>query len=313
MTELNTSKPKAHHYIPQFYLGGFTDPSSPNWVWVYQRGTSSPRKQRPRSIGFRNHYHTFTDADGHRDQETLERLFGLIEGNAAAITRKFLDYRLPTPEDKARYSEFLALMMLRTPAFREALEYGMGSLLKQANQMIARSPALWSAACDWMEQNPEILQGDDPDELRALLQADDYEVKMSEEFSLQVIGHIAGAADLFSQMNWHLVEAPTGAEFWTSDNPVSIAVDGKYSAYVNALASPDCEVAFPITARMALVAMWVDRPDRCVAAPPAVVDVMNGRTVETAYREVYAATKSHEILRTVNEKLGTALSLQPSR
>jgi hypothetical protein len=58
----------------------------------------------------------------------------------------------------------------------------------------------------------------------------------------------------FRAMRWHLVEAPDGSEFVTSDAPVNIFVPDEPSLGVEEdLMSPNAEATFPISPRMCLV------------------------------------------------------------
>ena len=66
---------RKHHFVPAFYLRGFTDPSSDNMIWVYNKGSNNPFCEKPENIGLEKHYHTFENLDGSKDTNTIEDYF----------------------------------------------------------------------------------------------------------------------------------------------------------------------------------------------------------------------------------------------
>jgi hypothetical protein len=75
---------KKHHYLPRFYLDGFTDPKS-NRLWVYEKGIPEIRSSSPTKEGCQRFYHAFFTDDGHRDTNTIENYFEQIETKTACL------------------------------------------------------------------------------------------------------------------------------------------------------------------------------------------------------------------------------------
>jgi hypothetical protein len=59
---------RLHHYIPQFYLRGFTDPSAAvgmtPWLWVRHKESSSVVRKAPKNLAAEIGYYTIETADG---------------------------------------------------------------------------------------------------------------------------------------------------------------------------------------------------------------------------------------------------------
>ena len=55
------STPKKHHYLPEFYLKGF---STAGWLWVYDRERNAYSKRRPETVAIRKGFYSIEDQDG---------------------------------------------------------------------------------------------------------------------------------------------------------------------------------------------------------------------------------------------------------
>ena len=63
-TAVDTSEPKAQHYIPTFYLKGFTDRN--RVLWVYEK-FKPPRASKAKDEAHRPDYYTHSE-QGERDE-----------------------------------------------------------------------------------------------------------------------------------------------------------------------------------------------------------------------------------------------------
>src|SRR5437588_12048932 len=109
------SIPRAHHFVPRFYLGGFTDPTATKpFLWVYEKNKPI-RRSRPEAEAHWRDFYAFEDK-GHKNfkiEEILSSIEGLIaplvkEGDPEAILAA-------TPT----VSVFVALTQWRVPAERD--------------------------------------------------------------------------------------------------------------------------------------------------------------------------------------------------
>jgi hypothetical protein len=123
------SRPKLHHYVPQFYLSLFADKASRLWVW--DKKEDRIFQVTPVSIAADTNFYRFTDLSGTaKDPFLIEKELAKIEGHAASIMAQWHD-QLETmkPLEKLRISKdarnvvslFLALQYLRTLESREIL------------------------------------------------------------------------------------------------------------------------------------------------------------------------------------------------
>lgn len=84
-----------HHYLPQFYLKGFKDScfyksGNGNCIWVYDKDAESMFNSNIKDVACEKHYFSTSDKDGNRDSQTLEKLLGKMESEAAPVISKLL-------------------------------------------------------------------------------------------------------------------------------------------------------------------------------------------------------------------------------
>src|ERR1700747_3225075 len=100
---------KAQHYIPKFYLKGFTDKEGTLWVCEKFKPI---RPSKPKNEANRPDYYSHSEK-GERD-ETAEDVLKDVESQSAPIIRKLANpqYTL-TPENAGRVVLFIAFLFAR--------------------------------------------------------------------------------------------------------------------------------------------------------------------------------------------------------
>lgn len=181
------TKPKLHHYVPQFYLRRFTDASGKLWLWerdrdrVFSSGTSG--------IAAEKHFYRLSELveDGH-DPLTMEKQFSDLEGQVAQITDQWLDWlrqmdpgdEVPVPDvNREVVSLYIALQFLRTANSRQILAVLAKTPISAEEKRRLHTTMLW---------NDELFQG---------------------------------LADRIEDATWVFVRNSTSTPFITSDNPVA--------------------------------------------------------------------------------------------
>ena len=105
---VDPSEAKAQHYIPKFYLKGFTDKQGA--LWVYER-FKPLRESKPEHEAHRPDYYTHAE-DGERD-ETAEDVLKKVESQAAPIIVKLANPQYVLNPKTAGISSFSSLLCLR--------------------------------------------------------------------------------------------------------------------------------------------------------------------------------------------------------
>jgi hypothetical protein len=116
---------RLHHYIPQFYLRGFTDPSVTGgktpWLWVRHKESSSVVRKAPKNLAAEIGYYAMEMANG-LEYATVENKLAAMESRAAFALRKFLDSPSGHRKIDPDLSAFVGWLTVRVPWFGRAAE-----------------------------------------------------------------------------------------------------------------------------------------------------------------------------------------------
>jgi hypothetical protein len=116
-----------HHYVPQFYLRRFLNPSGHLWAW--DRDEDRAFQTTPKSVAAERSFY-YLDLYADQDPLAMEKQFAQIEYDVARLTTQWLDWirsgrpgeALPIPEPNRKlFSQFVGLQFMRTADFRDIL------------------------------------------------------------------------------------------------------------------------------------------------------------------------------------------------
>jgi len=116
---------KDQHFLPQFYLRGFTDPATPSgqepYVWIFELPEHRWRRRAPKNIASLRHYYAYQD-ENNQLVNIIEPSFAAIESLGATLIRKLEARRELTEPEQVHFSLFVALLTVRTPQHRKNTE-----------------------------------------------------------------------------------------------------------------------------------------------------------------------------------------------
>lgn len=212
--------PKLHHYVPRFYLNGFTDQKQRFWAW--DKSTKRSFCTTPNRVAAESHFYRIPELIGSEcDPLFLERELSELEGTASAILRVWIDElhsirakdRLSISQyDRWEMATFIAVQFLRTSEQRDIL-------------------ALFASETGHHETG---VSSDEKINLHAR--------------ALCSGGLVEAIADRINQSIWIFARNKTPVPFWTSDNPVSFKTgDNRMWLKGPGIMSSGSYVVFPIT------------------------------------------------------------------
>ena len=214
--------PRAHHFVPQCWLAGFTytgDKSGRLWVTDLRR-----RKQwqsNPANAGHRRDFYRV--ADPRVDPLYFENAFGEIENSIAPVLRTlYQEQRPPDPQEIEGLLCFAAVMFARVPAFRSFILELEQSILKSYVSKALESPKSWAKALKRAR-----IRSDAPGasyEQMKRLESDGYTMSAENEWFLY--RGFKAADDIIPMLrarHWGTQLSP-GGNYIASDSPV--ALDG---------------------------------------------------------------------------------------
>jgi hypothetical protein len=295
----SSTEQKAQHYIPKFYLKGFTDKQGT--LWVCER-FKAIRASKPKKEAHRADYYTVSDED--RRNETAEDILKQIESKAAPIICKLANpqYTL-TPENASRVIMFVAFMFARVPSWRENLN---NMAVQTAWDMISRSVAdkeEFYKLCAETEKKRGVSLGDF-EELRQAALNRRFKIEQSKAHNLGSMCESAcSIAKQLAMMDYQAFYAPQGKFFLTSDSPVwTLQSDGSGEATVGmGFGWENVEVYCPLNKRTCF------RLKRGIKAMGRIieegrVDEINRVTMATANQYLYSSEGHRRIARLFDER-----------
>ena len=222
------SKPKRHHYVPQFYLNYFADEQS--MIWVYDRKTKEYRHQTVKDTAVQNNYYRVRLKGGEQSSE-LESFFSQLEGLASVAINKLERGASLTEEEKGNIALFVSFQMTRVPYFEKRINEGDEKLMKRMTEMKFHSV---EASQAWLKKLKE--NGKDgghkvtAEEMYEFVQKGEYNIKFPREASIRTMLKLAyNIAGKFIQMDWLILRVSKDGAFITSDNPYTLFPHPEYN------------------------------------------------------------------------------------
>jgi hypothetical protein len=282
------SEAKAQHYIPKFYLKGFTDTNGKLWVCEKFKPI---RDSKPKLEAHRPDYYTHAEK-GERD-ETAENVLKQAESRAAPIIRKLANPQyVLTPETASHVMTFVAFMFTRVPSWREHLDNIAAQVAMNGLRRAASDKEKFHQSCIDLEKAKRTSLGVDFEKLRQDILGETFDIRQgSIAFNLGAMFTSAfAAAKELAAMGYQALYAPEGKSFLTSDSPVfTLQPDVTGQATIGmGFGWKNVEVYFPINKRTCFrMKKGIQPKGRIVEAER--VDEINRVTMITANQYLYSS------------------------
>ena len=294
-------QPSAQHYVPRFYLKGFTDKHGV--LWVYER-FKPKRASKPKHEAHRPDYYTHAE-HGFRD-ESAEAELRKMESLAGPVISKLGNPQYQMTREKASHLfVFVAFMFVRVPSWREHLDKTFVEMVRKNQLARARDKAGFHQACKEMEQQTGKPLGMDAEELRQYVLTGEYDIEQtSNAFSLGAM-FTSGLAvmDELQKFGFEVLYAPEGRFFVTSDSPVyTIKPEGNGQATVGmGFGWQGVEVFFPLNKRACLRMRKGLQPKR-VFISEGKLEMVNNLIMATATQFLYSNENYKRLSRLFDER-----------
>jgi hypothetical protein len=293
-------EPKAQHYVPQFYLKGFTDKNKVLWVCEKFKPI---RPSKPKEEAHRPDYYTHVSEE-ERNELTEDILMGL-ESRAAPIILKLANPQyILTPENAAQVIMFVAFLFARVPSWRENLDNMASELAMNMLQRAVSDKEKFYQTCAEMEKSNGKKLGLDLEELRQDVLQKRFNIKQSPAFNLgSMVMSAVNIAKELAAWGYEALYAPEGSFFITSDSPVyTIQPDGNGMASIGmGFGWQNVEVYCPLNKRTCFRLKKGIKP-RGVFVDSDHVDQINTLLMMTATQYLYSSQGHRRIARLFDER-----------
>ena len=239
---------KNHHYVPQFFLKGFSVDNKN--LWVFDKVKKEFRYQDTRKIASENKFYTYKVRG---KEENLENVFGQIEGLAKAILNKVINKELVSEQEKADFAMFVAVSKVRVPDFKKWTEEGSEKMYKKINRMTFSSKERVKIMAEKAGKN---LSDKEADELVQFATDENrYYVKFPPNYWLGTMLKLSlDVARAFIIADWQFLYFNKKFALLTSDNPVILVPPPDYDRFWGVgLLTPGVRHIFSLTSNICLV------------------------------------------------------------
>jgi len=268
------SQPRKHHYLPQFYLRGF----SANGRSVYQIEKDG-LKSYPCSIadaGAIRDYHQLDYLEA-KDPNLLEKKLADLEGELSVVLGQVLKAGITSPEIHMPLIGLVSLLRFRVPTFKTFIENFLRSQVRTAGKILESAGEL-----------PPPPKG-----LEDILRIENLDISISNWKCLEFMFQMAYEPDLLNllcSMTPSLFHAPKESFFLTCDHPFVIyhPKATPTDLYGVGPAHKDVEISVPLSSRVLLQLSWNTESENQRVASSIEVEEFNRRTVVMADSFVFA-------------------------
>jgi len=260
---------KNHHYIPRFFLKGFS--ADDKSLWVFDRYKKEFRLQNIANIASENKLYTYT-VNG--KEENLEDIFGKAEGYASSIIRKIKRKGQISGQEKADLAMFLALMYVRVPDSKKRIEEGSEKVYKKFNQIVFSNRK-------WVEkvarkQQPDITEKEIGEVVEFAKDGKRYYVDFPSNHWLGIMLNTSlEVARIFILMDWFVFFFNKKYALITSDNPVCLIPPTNYPLNRGiGLVTQGARKVFALTSSIGLVMGNMNRNSQIIYVDTREKDIL---------------------------------------
>lgn len=247
--------PKRQHFLPRFYLDGFT---RDGLLAVFDRDQNEVRIQKPESTGVIGHFYTVEDEQGRKRFE-LEQVLSEIESKAAPIIKKLAAQEGISDDERSEMAMFVALGMCRTPDLVDSIKEMNGQIIKRMATVMFSDVNRVKAM---LRDKPDSLTSEEALEAdaKAMVEfaaSDAYKVETHHGWALSMaMTMFTTIAPILAGRDWLVVHRNCEKRsFVTSDAPLVLTkvMPRKDKIWGIGFANTDALVLFPLTQSCALL------------------------------------------------------------
>jgi len=217
------SEPRAHHFVPQCWLAGFTETCEKEGkLWVTDLGRAKQWWTKPANAGHSRDFYRLSDPRLH--PLVVENTFSKIEAEIAPLLKTIdQELRKPTEDELELLVWFAAIQWVRVPAFRPKMLMIKESVFRSQLLRDLETPESWAAALK-RSHIPADSLGAEYGAVREFVHSKQYTLEAGNEWYVQQAFLATNViAPLLMDRHWGICFSESG-NYIGSDCPV--ALDG---------------------------------------------------------------------------------------
>jgi len=284
--------PRHHHYIPSFFLEGFTASGSKD-DYLFVLDIKQKKMWRAKSENAAHQRDFYRVKIPGVEPNLVEKTFGHFENQAAFVIKKIIKKReLPEDDDFIVLINFVALMAVRIPRYRSVFDGSLEKMNKFRLKLMTAHPKRWAAIRERMKKNGyDIDDKVSYEAMKGFVERDNYSIKVSQEWHIKnLLDSMDILIPLLVGRKWSLfIVQNDNDEFICSDSPVAL----EWTKPVPPFWGPGfgmkyTELTMPLNKHIAILGSFEEEP-QTFRAPKTTVAKLNSRTIMYAQRFIYSS------------------------
>ena len=282
---------RRHHFIPEFYLAGFTlSGSKDDFLWVLDQEQVQQWKAKPSKTGHQRDFYRVDLPDGAPDG--LEIALGHVEGQVAPVLKRVIEAKTRLSADDLLWLiNFISLMDARVPYMRNKWSSFIDEVYKKRARNMVVSREQWRATFDNMREKGEDISNDvSYEQMKSFIEDGKYTIDMDQNWHMRNLLNLRDKIlRLLVKREWCLLIAEEdGCEFICSDNPVALEWGKPMNGpYPPGFGHAGTMVTMPLNKDLALMGRF-EGPAGVFPADCEVVAMVNSLTGSRAERFIYS-------------------------
>lgn len=281
-----------HHYIPQFYLRGFSHGVGRQaQVFAFDSDTNKSFTTLVRNIGSKRHFNR-VEAHG-IDPNHVEDGMAEIEAEIAPHLEQVIEAKaFPGPEHFNSIVSLMAFLSARNPRLRGRMSDFHRDVAEQFMSISVSSKEIWESQTKEMRRSGVLVEESVTyEDMKRFHENKNYEIKVEQT---HLIGLELKMSELIfehlSKRSWCFVSASNNHQFITCDDPTVLSWTEKVrqpNPYSPGHGLQNTIVIFTLSSELALVGLFEDLPERSDYLPDQVT-ALNTAVARHSRNQIYA-------------------------
>lgn len=304
--------PRQHHYLPKFYLKGFTAAHQKKpkvYVFDLQKNTWLEKPTNIKNIGTIRDFNRI-DVEGH-SPDALEKSLSTFEAEVSQALKKVCEsHDMPQDADLIYVMNLMALISIRNPRVRNSHDRFLKDIIERVTDLTLATKERYESSIRQMKaagygnDTPDVSYED------MLKFHDEKQYTIEINNGMFVAGEFQAfdtVVKLLWERDWTFIKAGKGAgHFICSDHPAYLRWSDPKLAngfYPPGHGLKGTDVVFPVSHDTALLGTF-EAEERAITANQQIVALINTLILEGCDRQVYSPKGDFNVLSKNNKVSG---------
>ena len=289
-----------HHFVPQGYLGAFTDTGTRDGqLYAFDLTNQKSFRTRPRNVAAKKDFNRF-EMEG-QPPDFLEKGFGELENKAIAVIRGMGQTKQRAKDEDLVYViNLISLLIVRNPRARRSVTRARQQTAKNIGEMLISDKKVWENHLRKAREADHIAgPGVSFERMKEFVEGGRYTIKVTTEALIRTeLSAFDQVLQSVGSRRWSLIDAVSHApDFITCDHPITLVSNDPEARGPVGVGLKQTEIVFPINPRQALLGVFEDSPGPEVSASPHSVAAINSRVIRHADRQLYSRESKMSFIR----------------